>query len=63
MTQINYTKTLDKCEEIKVKLNELTELLKFTANQGITNKFNTKKEDLKNWIEEIEFSINNYEQN
>lgn len=63
MNQINYTKTLDKCEEMKGKLNELSEFLNSVVNQEIAKKFNSKKEDLINWIEEIEFTINNYEQN
>ncbi|MBN2729799.1 MAG: hypothetical protein JXR53_11300 [Bacteroidales bacterium] len=63
MDKNNYIKTLEMCEELKTKLDELSELLNFSVNQGIANKFNDKKEDLKNWIEEIEFTINDYEQN
>ena len=59
----DYPKTLDKCEEVKEKLNELSELLFSNVNQELSNKFNLKKDDIINWIEEVEFEITNYEQN
>jgi hypothetical protein len=49
--------------EVKEKLNELSELLFSNVNQELSNKFNLKKDDIINWIEEIEFEITNYEQN
>jgi hypothetical protein len=60
---INYPKTLDKCEEVKKKLQELSTLLYSNLNQELSLKFNRKKKDVENWIEEIEFEITNYEQN
>ena len=58
--EINYPKTLDKCDEVKEKLNELSELLYLNVCQELSNKYELKKEDLINWIEEIEFEITNY---
>ena len=60
---IDYPKTLDKCEEVKEKLNELSRLLFSNVNQELSNKFNQKKDGIVNWIQEIEFEITNYEQN
>jgi hypothetical protein len=60
---INYIKTLDKCEEVKLKLEELSVLLHSNVNQELSQKFEDKRNDIQNWIEEIEFTINNYEQN
>ena len=60
---IDYPKTLDKCEEVKKKLQELSTLLYSNLNQELSLKFNRKKKDVENWIEEIEFEITNYEQN
>ncbi len=57
---VNYEKTLNLSDEIKNKLNELSFLLNSTVNQGLSNEFNIKKEELINWIEEIEFTILNY---
>lgn len=60
---IDYPDTLDKCEEVKNKLNELSLLLYSNVNQELSRKFEDKSRDIKNWIEEIEFEITNYEQN
>lgn len=60
---IDYPKTLDKCEEVKIKLKELSDLLYSNANQELSQKFEDKRNDITNWIEEIEFEITNYEQN
>lgn len=60
---IDYPKTLDKCSEVKEKLNELSQLLFSNVNQELSNKFDIKKHDIINWIEEIEFQVTNYEQN
>lgn len=57
----DYLQTLDTCEELKDKLNELSGLLKFTVSQGRSILYSEKKQDLINWIEEIEFEINNQE--
>ena len=59
---INYPKTLDKCQEVKSKLKELSHLLYSNVNQGLSNKFEEKRSDIENWIEEIEFEIKNHEQ-
>jgi hypothetical protein len=58
---IDYPKTLDTCEEIKVKLNELSILLYSNVSQEFSKKFENKKSDIENWIEEIEFEITSYE--
>ena len=58
-----YPKTLDKCEEVKIKLQELSTLLYSNVNQELSLNFDSKKNDIENWIEEIEFEITNYEQN
>lgn len=60
---LDYPRTLDKCEEVKSILNALSELLFSNVNQELSNKFNSKKDDIVNWIEEIEFEVTNYEQN
>lgn len=61
----DYSKTLTLCEDIKNKLEELQYLLNTTVNQGLSNKFEEYSNDLKNWIEEIEFNLTlpDYEQN
>ena len=56
---IDYPKTLDKCEEVKIKLKELSDLLHSTVCQELSIKFEDKKSDIENWIEEIEFEIIN----
>lgn len=58
---IDYPKTLDKCEEVKTKLKELSVLLYSNVNQELSQKFEDKKNDIENWIEEIESEITSYE--
>ncbi len=60
---IDYPLTLEKCDEVKTKLKELSSLLYSNVNQELAQKFEDKKSDIENWIEEIEFQITNYEQN
>lgn len=55
----DYLQTLDTCEELKDKLNELSELLKYTVSQGRSIPYDEKKQDLINWIKEIEFELIN----
>lgn len=57
---INYPKTLDTCEEVKIKLKELSDLLYSNVCQELSIKFEEKRSDMENWIEEIEFEITNY---
>ncbi|MBC8757612.1 hypothetical protein H2O64_23290 [Kordia sp. YSTF-M3] len=57
---VNYPKTLDKCEEVKSILEELSLLLYSNVGQELSNKFEEKRIDIENWIEEIEFEITNY---
>ena len=57
---IDYKKTLIVSEELKDKLNELSSLLVSNVNQGLSTEYEKKKADIINWIEEIEFNINNY---
>lgn len=59
--KIDYEKTLNLTEEIKVKLNELNALLYSNVNQELSSKYELKKDDLINWIEEIEFNIINFD--
>lgn len=63
MINMNSPKTLDKCEEARQILNELSELLYSNVGQGLSREFNLKKDDIINWIDEIEFEITNYVQN
>ena len=58
--KIDYEKTLNLTEEIKVKLNALNALLYTSVNQELSNTYEFKKDDLINWIEEIEFTIISY---
>lgn len=60
---INYPKTLEKCEEVKLKLEELSNILYYNVSQELSISYENKKNDIVNWIEEIEFEITNYEQN
>ena len=60
---IDYSKTLDSCEDVKIKLKELSILLYSNVNQELSQKFEDKRTDIINWIEEVEFEITNYEQN
>lgn len=62
-TKEEYLKTLYYCEEIKDRLEKLELLLNSTVNQGISNKYKEHSSNLVNWIEEIEFTITNYEKN
>lgn len=57
---INYPKTLNTCDELKSKLEELSVLLRTNVNQELFNKYDIKSKDLTNWIEEIEFEITNF---
>ncbi|UAM97840.1 hypothetical protein K8354_16355 [Polaribacter litorisediminis] len=59
---IDYAKTLDKCDEVKKKLQELSTLLYSNVKQELSSKFNSEKNNIENWIEEIEFEITNYNQ-
>ena len=63
MNNINYPKTLEICNQVKQKLEELSVLLYSNVNQNLSDNYNLKKDDLNNWIDEIEFEITNYEQN
>ncbi|MEX1190632.1 MAG: hypothetical protein WEA99_01580 [Brumimicrobium sp.] len=57
---IDYPRSLEKCDEVKNKLKEFSVLLCSNVNQELSQKFEDKKSDIENWIEEIEFEITNY---
>jgi hypothetical protein len=57
---IDYNKTLEKCDEIKAKLKELSNMLYSNVNQELSSNFDNKRAELENWIEEIEFEITNF---
>lgn len=59
----DYNKTLSLSEEVKDKLHQLSVVLNSSVNQGLKNEYDKKKNELINWIEEIEFTINNYSNN
>ena len=56
-TKEDDSRTLELCEEIKNNLESLQNLLDYTVNQGISNKYEGLSKNLINWIEEIEFFI------
>lgn len=57
----NYSDTLLKIEKIKYLISELEQKVYSQIPQGIVNKFDESKKSLLNWIEEIEFTINDYQ--
>ncbi|MCR4264460.1 MAG: hypothetical protein NUV98_07150 [Candidatus Roizmanbacteria bacterium] len=56
----NYSETLSKIEELKDLVEELEEKFSWQVPQGITNELTLAKKDFLNWIEEAEFTIENY---
>ncbi len=51
---------LNVSEELKIKLEEYSKLLYSNINSGLSLEYERTKTDMINWIEEIEFTIQNY---
>lgn len=56
----NYSETLSKIEELKDLIEELEEKFSRQVPQGITNKLTLAKKDFLNWIEEAEFTLEEF---
>jgi hypothetical protein len=59
----NYTDTLLKIEELKSLIIELEKNIYNQIPQGITKEFDESKKDFLNWIEEIEFTLIEFNDN
>lgn len=56
----NSTLTINSIENIKNALLELEKTVFLHIPQGITVEYNTSKENLINWLDEMEFTVLNY---
>ncbi len=57
----NYLETTLKIEELRFLLEKLEKNILFQIPQGITNKFISTKNEFLNWVDEIEFTIEDYQ--
>ena len=57
----NYSETLFQIGELKSLIEELEEKLLSQIPQGITNEFISTKNEFLNWVDEIEFTIADYQ--
>lgn len=57
----NYLETILQIEELKFLVEKLEKNLWSQVPQGITDKFSATKNEFLNWIEEVEFTLENYQ--
>ena len=57
MRNQNYGETLDQAEELRLLIDKLEKNVCLQLPQGVANKFVSAKNDLVNWVEEIEFIL------
>lgn len=57
----NYSETILHAEELKSLIAKLEKNVSFQAPHGITDKFVATKNKFLNWVEEVEFTLENYE--
>lgn len=56
----NYADTLLQIDELKSSIEKLEKNLYFQIPQGLNDKFASSKNTLLNWVEEIEFTLEDY---
>ena len=56
----NYSETLAQIEELRCLIEKLERNVSSQLPQNITDKFLTTKNKFFNWVEEVEFTIENY---
>lgn len=57
----NYSETILQAEELKSLIAKLEKNVSFQVPQGIACKFIATKNKFLNWVEEVEFTLENYE--
>mgnify|MGYP001588032693 CR=1 FL=1 len=56
----NYSETLSLIDELKSLLEKLEKNVLFQVPQGVSDEFISTKNSFLNWVEEVEFTIENY---
>lgn len=56
----NYSETLSQIEELQDLVDRLEKNISLQLPQGISNEFSSTKEVFINWVEEAEFTLQNY---
>ena len=56
----NYSETILQIEELESLITKLEKNISLQLPQGITNKFLATKNKFLNWVEEVEFTLENY---
>ncbi len=56
----NYSETVDQTQELIFLIEKLEKNVLFQLPQGIANNFIATKNIFLNWIEEVEFTLENY---
>jgi hypothetical protein len=56
----NYQETIFQIGELKFLIEKLEKNVLLQLPQGITNKFISTKNSFVNWVEEVEFTLENY---
>lgn len=56
----NYSETLLQIEELKSLITKLDKNVSLQLPQGVTNQYISTKNSFFNWVEEVEFTLENY---
>lgn len=59
-SNLNYQETISQIDELKSLIEKLEKNVSSQLPQGITNEFISTKNDFLNWVEEVEFTLDNY---
>lgn len=58
----SYSETFRQIDEIRMSLKDLEKILYFQIPQGLKAEFDSSRDSLVHWIEEIEFTLQDYSQ-
>ena len=59
-SNLNYSETLCQIDELKSLIEKLEENLLYQVQQDIIDEFRATKNNFLNWVEEAEFTVENY---
>ena len=57
---LNYQETISQIEELKNLIAKLEKNVSLQLPQGVTNEFISTKNSFINWVEEVEFTLDDY---
>lgn len=56
----NYSETISQIDELESLITKIEKNVSLQLPQGITNEFISTKNSFFNWVEEVEFTLENY---